>query len=69
MKKTFFFLLAIAAAYIVGLVHGDMASRTKRITIDMQRPANSARIRAAGLEYTSGRAEDGRAVVIVWRRE
>lgn len=68
MKRTVFFLIAVAAAYVVGLVHGDMASRAKRITIDMGRKENAARARDGDYEFTSGRSEDGRDVTIVWHR-
>lgn len=68
MKKAFFASILIAAAYALGLVHGDMASRTKRITVDMTRRVNQGRLGAENGEYTRGRAEDGREVLLIWHR-
>jgi len=68
MKKTIFFLLAVGAAYLLGLVHGDAASRTRRVLVDLSRPMNRGRSRDGDYEYTKARSEDGRDVTLIWHR-
>ena len=68
MKRLGCLVFLLAGAFFSGTCYGVWAAQQQQLTVYMDLPKNAVRLKDGDHEWSQTVSEDGRIIIIVWRR-